>query len=170
MSLMPRKKIIPTPSMITKLCTMAAKGEKRRDIAKAMGISNMTLARWIIQDDFPEVKQAYIQAKQVYANDLAEDVIRQASAPLHDDPKLANAEIQRRRLIVNTSQWVASKLLPKVYGDNLKINHEHSGEVKLSPLAQLRQLERRGPVVDVSTVDKLPDSTPDAEVSEDDCF
>jgi hypothetical protein len=185
------RKIIPTKSQLTILSDMAAKGAKRVDIAKAMGITSRTLARLIIGDEFPEVKQRYLEAKQVYANDLAEDVIRQASAPLHDDPKLANAEIQRRRLIVDTSKWVASKLLPKVYGDNLKINHEHSGEVKLSPLAQLRQLERRGPVVDVSTVDKLPGApeapeapapdtpapdTPAPEapvtpaISEDDCF
>ena len=120
------------------------------DIAEAIGVSHMTLARWLIQDELPEVKDAYLKAKQAYANDLAEDVMRQANAPLHEDPKLANAEIQRRRLIVDTSKWVASKLLPKVYGDNLHINHAHSGEIKMSPLAQLRQLEAKGPIVDIS--------------------
>ena len=136
--------------MLTTLCDMASRGERRVDIAKAIGVSHMTLARWLIQDELPEVKDAYLKAKQAYANDLAEDVMRQANAPLHDDPKLANAEIQRRRLIVDTSKWVASKLLPKVYGDNLHINHAHSGEIKISPLAQLRQLESKGPIVDIS--------------------
>ena len=136
--------------MLTTLCDMASRGERRVDIAKAIGVSHMTLARWLIQDELPEVKDAYLKAKQAYANDLAEDVMRQANAPLHEDPKLANAEIQRRRLIVDTSKWVASKLLPKVYGDNLHINHAHSGEIKMSPLAQLRQLEAKGPIVDIS--------------------
>lgn len=151
-------KIIPTPDMLTTLCDMASRGESRVDIAEAIGVSHMTLARWLIQDELPEVKDAYLKAKQAYANDLAEDVMRQANAPLHDDPKLANAEIQRRRLIVDTSKWVASKLLPKVYGDNLHINHAHSGEIKISPLAQLRQLEAKGPIVDISKTPKLIDA------------
>jgi len=116
-------------------------------------------------DDFPEIKSVYLAAKQAYAADLAEDVMLQASAPLHDNPKLANAEVQRRRLIVETSKWIASKLLPKVYGDNLKINHEHSGKIQLSPLAQLRQLESKGPVIDVPLHAIIANT-----VSEEDCF
>jgi len=157
-------KIIPTPDMLVTLVEMAADGDKRLDIAKAIGVSGGTLASWVIGDEFPEVRSAYLKAKQAYANDLAEDVMRQANAPLHDDPKLANAEIQRRRLIVDTSKWVASKLLPKVYGDNLHINHAHSGEIKISPLAQLRQLESKGPIVDISKQPKVIDAE---EVSED---
>ena len=127
--------------MIGIMRSMASSGAKRVEIAKEMGVSHQTLATWIMTDEFPEVREAYKVAKRVYANDLAEDVMRQASAPLHSDPKLAHAEIQRRRLIVDTSKWVASKLLPKVYGDNLVIDHKHSGEVVISPLAQLRALE-----------------------------
>jgi len=149
--------------MIEILLTMATNGEKRRDIAPKLGISAITLTRWIMGEEFPEIKQAYKEAKQAYANDLAEDIIHQASMPLHENPKLANAEVQRRRLIVDTSKWIACKLLPKVYGDNLKIDHKHSGEIKLSPLAQLRQLEKRGPVVDVAPLPRLV-------VTDDDCF
>ena len=149
--------------MLEILLELAQEGEHRKDIAKAMGISNRTLARLIVGEEFPEIKQAYLEAKKVYANDLAEDIMRQASMPLHENPKLANAEVQRRRLIVDTSKWVACKLLPKVYGDNLKIDHKHSGEIKLSPLAQLRQLEKRGPVVDVAPLPRLV-------VTDDDCF
>ena len=130
-----------------------------------MGVSLATFARMIILDDYPEVKEAYVTAKRVYANDLAEDVMRQASAPLHDDPKLANAEIQRRRLIVDTSKWVASKLLPKVYGDNLVIDHKHSGEVVISPLAQLRALEGDKARTIVLDDDSAPSSEPLKRVS-----
>ncbi len=156
--------------MLETLADLAGEGAKRSEIAKAMGVSRATIATWVISDEFPEVKAAYLAGKQAYAAELAEDLMRQASAPLHDDPKLANAEVQRRKLIVDTSKWVASKLLPKVYGDNLKINHEHTGEVVLSPLAQLRQLESKGPVVAVDAVDATPPPSPDGEVSEDDCF
>ena len=164
-------KIIPSPDMLDVMADLASEGAKRQEIADAMGVSRTTLAGWIVGNDFPEIKQRYIQAKQVYANDLAENLMAEASAPLHSNPKLANAEVQRRRLIVDTSKWIACKLLPKVYGDHLKIDHEHSGEVVLSPLAQLRQLEAKGPVIDMHEVgtDK-GGSPPDPSVTEDDCF
>lgn len=162
MTIAPANKLTPTPAMLEQLYTFTEQGMKRVEVAKEMGVSSMTLARWIIGDEFPEIKTQYLAAKQVWAHDLADDITRQASAPLHDDPKLANAEVSRRRLIVETSKWVSSKLLPKVYGDNLVIDHKHSGEVVMSPLAQLRQLEHGGPVVIEAVVID--------EVTEDDCF
>lgn len=151
--------------MLETLSDMVAEGSKRHEIADAIGVSRATLATWIISNEFPEIRELYLTAKQVYAGDLAERVMDEASAPLHDNPKLANAEVQRRRLIVDTSKWIASKLLPKVYGDNLKINHEHSGKIQLSPLAQLRQLESKGPVIDVPLHAIIANT-----VSEEDCF
>ena len=170
-------KIIPSKSAIETLLQHTHDGKKQSEIATLMGISRTTLTRWLMTGEFPEVRAAYKLAKQAYANDLAEDVIRQASAPLHENPKLANAEVQRRKLIVDTSKWVASKLLPKVYGDNLHIDHAHSGKIELSPLAQLRQLESKGPVVvDVTAkpeARKLSSASASASkvvVSEEDCF
>lgn len=101
-----------------------------------------------------------MEAKRIYAHDVAEAIMREASAPLHPNPKLANAEVQRRRLIVDASKWIACKLLPKVYGDNLVIDHNHSGKVELSPLAQLRQLESKGPVVEVEVEAKASTGPP----------
>ena len=127
--------------MIGIMRSMASSGDKREDIAKEMGVSRQTLANWIIGDEFPEVRSAYMAAKQVWANDLAESIIRKAEAPLPNDAQMASAEVQRRRLVIDSSKWIAARLLPKVYGDNLVIDHKHSGEVVISPLAQLRALE-----------------------------
>ena len=162
---MSTQKIIPSQNQLDTMTDLAADGATRLEIAAAMGISKRTLARLVISNEFPEVKEHYLAAKQAYASDLADDIMHQASAPLHDNPKLASAEVQRRKLIVETSKWVASKLLPKVYGDNLKINHEHSGKIQLSPLAQLRQLESKGPVIDVPLHAIIANT-----VSEEDCF
>tara|TARA_R110000796_G_scaffold251769_1_gene383943 strand:- start:9901 stop:10383 length:483 start_codon:yes stop_codon:yes gene_type:complete len=157
-------KINPTPVTTTTLLDMATAGARRADIAKAVGVSLRTLHTWIMSDEFPEIKSAYVAAKQAYASDLAEGILEQARAPLHDDPKFANAEVARRRLIVETTRWVTSKLLPRVYGDNLKVNHEHSGTVTVSPLEQLRQLES----IDIP---KAPPMVIEVgEITEDDCF
>ena len=153
-----RKKIEPTTEMIEKLLDLASTGTGRVEIAKKLKISHMTIARWVIGTDYPEIKEAYLEAKRAYAEDLAERLVQEASQPLHEDPKMANAAVARSRLIVETSKWIAARLLPKVYGDNLHINHAHSGEIKMSPLAQLRQLEAKGPIVDISKTPKLIES------------
>ena len=151
--------------MINLMTDMAATGAKRCEIAKAMGIGSNTLSRLIISDEFPEVKAAYMAAKQVWANDLAESIIRKAEAPLPEDAQMASAEVQRRRLVIDSSKWIAARLLPKVYGDNLVIDHKHSGEVVISPLAQLRALEGDKARTIVLDDDSAPSSEPLKRVS-----
>lgn len=165
------KKIIPTEDMANTISLLAAAGEKRENIAAAIGVSKATLARWVILGDYPEIKAAYKVGKQEYANDLADRIMEIAFEPLPDNPKLANASVARQKHITDNIKWIASRLLPKVYGDHLKIDHEHTGEVVLSPLAQLRQLEAKGPVIDVPEVDmSRGDNPPEIDVTEDDCF
>jgi hypothetical protein len=142
-------KIIPNADMVETLQQLTANGDTRENAAVAMGISPRTLGTWLTGEEYPEIREAWLRAKEVWALDVADDIMRVASAPLHEDPKFANAEVARRRLIVDTSKYLAGKLLPKIYGEvSMKI--EHSGTVALSPLAQLRQLTPSGPIVDVS--------------------
>lgn len=139
--------IIPNEDHLGTLVDITANGGSRKAAAEAMGISPSTLGAWITGARYPEVKDAWLQAKQIYAMDVADSIMEVASAPLHEDPKLANAEVTRRRLIVDSSKWVASRLLPKVYGEQIAL--DVSGEVAMSPLAQLRMLTPDGPIVDV---------------------
>ena len=140
-------RIIPTEGHLGTLVDITANGGSRIDAASAMGITPSKLGTWLTGNQFPEIRAAWLQAKQIYAMDVADEIMRVASAPLHEDPKLANAEVTRRRLIVDSSKWIAGRLLPKVYGEQIAL--EVSGEVALSPLAQLRQLDPNGPVIDL---------------------
>ena len=163
---MPARKILSTPQMATELHELTARGGKRGEMAGMLGVSRSTLERWLAFGSGEDgMRAAYEEGKKAYAYGLAEELVEDASGPLHDDPKLANAEVQRRRLMVDTKKWIAARLLPKVYGENLQINHDHSGEVLVSPLAQLRQLE--GGAIGAST------ATLEVEIvapSEEDCF
>ena len=146
--------------MIETLIKLASSGAKRVDMAKEMGVSMATLGRMIVSDEFPEVREAYMRSKQIWANDLAEDIIRVAKKDLPNDAQMASAEVQRRRLVIDSSKWIAARLLPKVYGDNLVIDHKHSGEVVISPLAQLRALEGDKARTIVLEDDSTPSSEP----------
>ena len=156
-------KIIPDQNTIEIIRDLATTGGKMKDMAERLNVSHRTICTWTIGEEFPEVRSAYMAGKQAYAESLAEDLMAQAQSPLHDDPKLASAEVQRRRLIVDTTKWITGKLLPRVYGENQRVDHQHSGTVTISPLEQLRQLEG-GTVVDVTPRATLPAPT------ESDCF
>lgn len=151
-------KIIPSPATLDTIRDIATSGGKIQDMADRIGCCRKTITTWCIGEEFPEVRAAYMAGKQAYAESLAEDLMEQAQSPLHDDPKLASAEVQRRRLIVDTTKWITGKLLPRVYGDNQRVDHNHTGTVTVSPLEQLRQLESK-PVIEVIDV-----------ISERDCF
>jgi hypothetical protein len=158
-------KIIPDQNAIETIRNIATIGGKMKDMAETLKCSHRTICTWTIGEEFPEVRAAYMAGKQAYAESLAEDLMEQAQSPLHDDPKLASAEVQRRRLIVDTTKWITGKFFPRVYGDNQRVDHNHSGTVAISPLAQLRQLEH-APVIDV-TPSPLPPLPPPTE---DDCY
>lgn len=154
--------------MIRILHEKAAAGAKRADIAEAAGVSLTVLSKWISTDQQPEAAFAYREGRKVMADELAESIMEEARAPLHENPKLAHAEVARRRLVVETIKWVTSKLLPKTYGDNLQVEHNHSGTVEVSPLAQLRQLESRLPPTPTPRV--LEAEILPSDVGEADCF
>ena len=159
--------ILPPDGAADLIAERVAAGETTKHLAKRFGVSYTTVVRWVTDSSrFPELNRAWILGKQAHAHALAEGLLDTAGSPLHENPKLANAEVQRRRLMVSTAQWISSKLLPRVYGERAMVDHHHTGEVKVSPLAQLRKLEEgkggaetQGPVIDIGE-----------DIGEDDCF
>ena len=125
--------------MIDLAAQVTADGGDQRKVAEKLGVSRATIQKWLAGNE--EFSRAHCKAKMAYAESLVESLMVEAKLPLPDDPKMANAEIQRRRLCADNIKWIACKLIPKTYGDKIDV----SGEVvhTLSPLAQLRQLETR---------------------------
>lgn len=94
--------------------------------------SVVTLFKWLSKDDHPFVNQ-YAHARRVQAEFLADQLIDLADDDSNDvtgELQMPNSvAVQRSRLRVDTRKWIASKLLPKKFGD--KVEHEHSGEVAI---------------------------------------
>lgn len=103
------------------------------------------------------------------------DLARETAAELHassvvaisddaldgvgDDPGVMNARISHARLKTDNRKWLASKVLPRRYGDRMQ--HEHSGNVTISLDTGIRRIE--GVVVDAVV---RPSSLLDADDSE----
>jgi len=98
-----------------------------------------TVYQWRFK--YPSFSQKYLQAKQLQGEMFAEGTIKIAKqkATYFDsegNERVDAGHVAWQKLNVNTRQWHASKLAPKIYGDQKQIeelknkNAEHDAEIK----------------------------------------
>lgn len=125
---------------VTELCRRVAQGESLRSIERDPDMPTRgTFLRWCYED--AEFGQMYTVALRLRAAGMADEVVELADKA---ESCTEAHEVQAIKLMVNTRQWVASRLLPKQYGDHQIV--EHTGEVKLDEAqvdARLRHLIRK---------------------------
>lgn len=110
---------------VVALCERMVEGESLAKACKDPAMPSVgTFLRWCAED--AEIGQLYQQALRIRAAHHAE--------LLHEDIDrlyrvTSSEEASALKTAINTRQWMMSRLLPKMYGE--KIEHEHTGEVKL---------------------------------------
>jgi hypothetical protein len=80
--------------------------------------STPTVFQWLRLD--PAFAQAYTRAREHQAEGYADEIASIADAAQGMD----SAGVNAARLRVDARKWVASKLLPKRYGDRIDLNHQ----------------------------------------------
>jgi len=111
-----------------KICDRIAEGESLRSILKTKGMpSSRSLYKWLADENNKELVKRYALAREIQAENLAQEIIDIADNATNDwmksnDPDnegyIINGEaINRSRLRIDSRKWVASKLLPSKYGD-----------------------------------------------------
>jgi pimeloyl-ACP methyl ester carboxylesterase len=97
------------------ICDELAKGKSLRSVCDG----DDKLPHWVTvlqavqrDDDFHEM---YVRARAIGAEVLADEMHDLARQPLPEfqDNKLANAEVQRRRLEVDTLKWTFARMQPR---------------------------------------------------------
>lgn len=150
---------IYTPEVADAICERLIGGESLRRICDDEAMpSRATVLRWLATDhEGFEAKYTQARAAQILgeADDLLEiaDNSRNDWMERHGEDDagwLANGEnIQRAKLRVATRQWIASKLLPKKYGDRTVIagdpdaplKHDHSVALSAETASLLASLK-----------------------------
>jgi hypothetical protein len=124
---------IHTPELARSILKRLADGESLRSICRAEEMPDRsTVYDWVL-DDVDGFSRQYARVREMQAHALADDQVDIADNGSNDwmernDPDnpgwLANGEhIQRSRLRFDARRWAASKILPKVYGDRVDVNH-----------------------------------------------
>jgi len=114
-----------TPELADEICTRLANGESLRAICASDRDDWMpsigTILRWVSEK--PEFREQYARAREVQAETHADEIVTIADGVSCADPSAI--DVARDRLRIDARKWVASKLLPKKYGD--KLQQEVSG-------------------------------------------
>lgn len=110
------------------LCKRVSEGESMRKICKDVDMPSVaTFLRWVHDDS--EIGMMYKAALQMRAAAMAED-LKEHCDELENEKDISSERVQAMKVVINTKQWIMSRLLPKVYGDHKTI--EHTGDVNLS--------------------------------------
>jgi len=97
------------------VCDELAKGKSLRSICEG----NDAMPAWstVLQavQRSEALYEMYSRARAIGAEVLADEMHDLAASPLpaNADPRLANAEVQRRRVEIDTKKWTFSKMQPR---------------------------------------------------------
>ena len=147
----PKKKGRPskfTQALADKLCAELAQGKSMRTVTKSTTMPHMaTIFRWLrIHDDFCE---QYTRAKEESADALTDEMLDIADNATNDymeelgkdgqskGYQLNGDHVRRSTLRIETRKWLASKLKPKRYGNNISVAVKESKEFSKENLDEL---------------------------------
>lgn len=119
---------------IDQVCELTVECVPQRTIAKKIGVSWATFAKWL--NDDPARTEQYARAREAQADTFVEDILSIADDGINDkyvddngNERVDQDVIARSRLRVDARKWLASKMAPKKYGDSIKID----ADVKVTP-------------------------------------
>lgn len=132
-----------TPELARTICLRIAAGESVRAICEDENMpSESTVRAWAV-DDLEGFSAQYTRAIQIRAMGWADEIVEISDDGRNDtfiddngNERTDNERVARSRLRVDSRKWMLSKMLPKVYGDKLDVNH---GVQPDNPLASLIQ-------------------------------
>lgn len=132
-----------SPELARQICLRIAAGESTRAIAKDESMpSEATIRAWAV-DDLEGFSAQYTRAIQIRAIGWSEEIVDISDDGANDtyidnngNARTDHDVIARSRLRVDTRKWMLSKMLPKVYGDKVDLNHGVKPEDPLASLIQ----------------------------------
>lgn len=133
-----------------RICEEMATGKTLPSILKELGMPDMSWV-WRAMAADPAFRTGYARAREIRAELLVEELVTIADDGSNDTYVDENGNrrtdhdvIARSRLRVDTRKWLASKLLPKTYGDKVttEVTGEGGGPVQVAVAVELPALKK----------------------------
>lgn len=123
------------------ICRRIAMGEPAVRICESKGMPTYSrFLSWRMRN--PSFEQAYARARSDAADTFADQIISIA-----DEHVESSEEAQRNRLRVDARKWVAAKLKPQAYGDQLNVNADVAVTVTVQRFTDAAIPARKTPLV-----------------------
>jgi hypothetical protein len=112
------------------ICARLAEGESLRAICRTEGMPSETRVRAWALDDVRGFSAQYARAREIGYQAMAEEIIAISDDSSGDTIQTEQGErpntefVSRSRLRVDSRKWMLSKMLPKVFGDKLELQHK----------------------------------------------
>jgi hypothetical protein len=112
-----------TPELFERVCEGIAEGNSLRKVCSAPDMPDRAcVRRWMIAN--PELAIQYARAKEERAEVFADEIMEIADNAT--DPQVA-------RLQVDARKWIASKMLPRIYGDKVDVT-SNGNTIAVAPI------------------------------------
>ena len=130
-----------TEEMGIRICKALLEMKTLRQIGADPRYPSMpTITRWLVDPRLAAFREMYYQARRVQAElrvdeifEIADDASRDYVEVEHKDGSITvepNLEhIQRSRIRIDTRKWYAARLIPRIYGQNVQVDHEIVGDM-----------------------------------------
>lgn len=141
--------------LLEEVCNKIAAGISLRQACEAEGMPSVpTVMRWLAED---------AQAAEQYARAIQRRAVTKAEQIEELALKVQSGEIPPDvgRVVIDTHKWIASRLLPKVYGEKQEVSHnvQHTHTLHLEALKTLadeaKQVEQPQ-VIDLTANPTIP--------------
>mgnify|MGYP001570458777 CR=1 FL=1 len=116
---------------IDTICEKVANCVFYEDIANECGVSRYSLMKWLNDNE-----SMYAPARESRADKLVEDILKISDDGQNDtyidengNKRTDQDVIARSRLRVDSRKWLASKMLPKKYGDKIDVDAKIDGNL-----------------------------------------
>ena len=129
---------------IETICDQIADAMYYSKIAEQAGVARGSLIKWL-EDNHSDL---YARAREARADKIAEDILDIADDSSSDSYVDDNGKVRtdtevvaRSRLRVDARKWLASKMLPKKYGDKLELagNQDSPLTVQILRLSDVKE-------------------------------
>lgn len=135
-----------TEAVADAICDQLKDGGTLNEVCKQPGMPGEATVRSWALDDVNGFSAKYTRARELGYLKLADEILEIANTPVigvKTVNKVSGIEtteadmIEHRRLQVDTRKWMLSKMLPKIYGDKVAV--DHSGKVGMDsvPIEEL---------------------------------
>lgn len=131
-----------TDRVARKICERIMMGESLREISDRKDMpGKRTIVRWLGDPRLTAFREMYYYARRVQAEirvdeifEIADDSSRDFKPKYDSDGEIVdhvpdNEAIQRSRVRIDTRKWYASKMVPRLYGQNSQVELDVGGEL-----------------------------------------